>query len=136
MAVRCVVIDDNDRFLDAAKEALERDGIVVAGVACDAVEGMDLTMRIRPDVVLVDVCLGEESGFVLAERLARANVTWRLTIILLSTYSKYDFADMLQSSPAHGFLSKTDLSGLAVCNLVQNGNGGPVKLVSARRERR
>ncbi len=114
MAVRCLIIDDNDRFLEAAREALERDGIIVVGVASDGAEAMDRTLELRPDVILVDVCLGEESGFALAERIASACRAWRPCLILVSTYAKRDFEDMLETSSASAFLSKAQLSGLAI----------------------
>jgi DNA-binding NarL/FixJ family response regulator len=118
MAVRCLIIDDNDRFLEAAREALERDGIVVVGVASDGAEAMDRTLELRPDVILVDVCLGEESGFALTESIASACRAWRPCLILVSTYAKRDFEDMLETSSACAFLSKAQLSGLAIREIV------------------
>lgn len=114
MGVRCLIVDDNDRFLEAAREALERDGIVVVGVASNGAQAMDRIMALRPDVVLVDVCLGEESGFVLAERIANACGAWEPCVILVSTYARRDFEDMLETSSASAFLSKAQLSGPAI----------------------
>ena len=63
-------------------------------------------------MVLVDVDLGPESGFDLARRLASDGAGSRS--ILISTYDESDFANLLEASPAIGFLSKSDLSATAI----------------------
>src|SRR5258708_1751242 len=69
MSIRAVIVDDNAEFLDAARLMLERGGImVVAGVSTGA-EALRCAEEYDPDVVLVDVGLGSESGFDVAERL-------------------------------------------------------------------
>jgi len=70
MPIRCLIIDDNKSFLDAARMLLEREGLIVAGVASTVDEGLRQAASLRPDVALVDISLGEESGLELARRLA------------------------------------------------------------------
>jgi DNA-binding NarL/FixJ family response regulator len=74
----------------------------------------------RPDVALVDVDLGGESGFDLAEELHRSNSNShaRPKVILTSAHSEQDFADMIAASPAVGFLPKADLSPDAIHDLL------------------
>jgi hypothetical protein len=61
--------------------------------------------------VLIDIDLGEESGFALARSLgdgaSRASVPH---MILISTHDEGEYADLIEASPAVGFLAKTDLS--------------------------
>jgi DNA-binding NarL/FixJ family response regulator len=114
MAVRCVIVDDNDHFLEAARGALERDGITVVGIATSGAEAIAEIGALRPDVSLVDVCLGEESGFALAERIAGSAAAEPSPVILLSTYALSDFEDIVATSAALAFLSKSDLSGAAI----------------------
>ena len=70
MTLRCVIVDDSPAVLRAASELLERQGIAVVGVAANCEEAVRLMERVEPDVVLVDIDLGPESGFDLARRLA------------------------------------------------------------------
>lgn len=42
---------------------LEREGLTIAGVASNCAEALHKAEALRPDVVLVDISLGEESGF-------------------------------------------------------------------------
>jgi DNA-binding NarL/FixJ family response regulator len=120
MAVRCVIVDDNDHFLEAARDALERDGIAVVGVATNIADALTRTRELRPDVTLVDVCLGEESGFALAEEIARTSGAEPSSVILVSTYAESDFESMVESSPALAFLSKSDLSGRTIREILND----------------
>jgi DNA-binding NarL/FixJ family response regulator len=113
MPVRCLIVDDNPSFLQAARTLLEREGLAIAGVASTSADALRAAETLRPDVVLVDVVLGEESGFELARRLA-ADDTSRRTVILISTRSEADLVDLIASSPAAGFLSKSALSADAI----------------------
>jgi len=108
--IRCLIVDDNQRFLDAARLLLEREGVAVAGVATTSAEALRLEEELRPDVVLVDIRLGEESGFDLAGRLSR-------TVILISTHAQSEYAEEIAASPAAGFISKAELSAAAVLRL-------------------
>lgn len=65
-----MIVDDNDDFLRSAHVALEREGIDVLGVASTSAQAIARTLELRPDVLLIDVCLGGECGLALAERIA------------------------------------------------------------------
>jgi DNA-binding NarL/FixJ family response regulator len=114
MVLRCVIVDDSARFLEAARALLEREGVDVVGVASTIAEALRLVDEVRPDVTLVDIDLGAESGFDLASRLARNGGRAPYRAILISTHTEADFADLIDSSPAVGFLSKSDLSAEAL----------------------
>jgi len=119
--LRCVIVDDSPSFLEAAKNLLEREGLDVVGVASTAADAVRQVESLDPDVALVDIVLGTESGFDLSRRLAQADGD--LAVILISTHSEADLADLIVETPAAGFLPKTELSAAAV-----------LKLANARRE--
>jgi CheY-like chemotaxis protein len=110
---RCLIVDDNQAFLEAARTLLEREGLSIAGVASTSAEALREFEALRPDVVLVDVSLGDESGFELARRLVAGDDA-RATVILISTRSEDDLAELVALSPAAGFLSKSKLSADAI----------------------
>jgi DNA-binding NarL/FixJ family response regulator len=58
VTVRCLIVDDNDGFLQAARARLNREGIDVVGVASTSAEAVARVGELRPDVVLVDIRLG------------------------------------------------------------------------------
>jgi two-component system, NarL family, nitrate/nitrite response regulator NarL len=73
---------------------------------------------LRPDVVLVDVSLGDESGFDLARRLVDHDPGSEAVVVLISTLAETDIADLIAESPAAGFLAKADLSASAIRRIV------------------
>jgi len=113
MPVRCLIVDDNLGFLEVARTLLEREGLSIAGVASTSAEALRDAERLRPDVVLVDVSLGEESGLELARRLV-AGPAHEATVILISTRAEAELVDIVDPNPAAGFVSKSELSADAI----------------------
>jgi DNA-binding NarL/FixJ family response regulator len=122
VALRLVIADDNERFLETARVTLERDGIEVVGTATTAAAAVELVERLGPDVVLVDISLGEDSGFELARRLAARN-NRSLRVLLISTHDGEDFAELIKRSPAIGFMSKYDFSARGIHELLAADGG-------------
>jgi DNA-binding NarL/FixJ family response regulator len=116
VSVRCLIVDDNRRFLKAARTLLEREGLTIAGVAMTSADALRQAETLAPDVVLVDVALGDESGFELARRLVGDH--GHRAVILTSTRSEADLADAIAQSPAAGFLAKSELSAEAIRGLL------------------
>lgn len=117
--VRCLIVDDSADFRDAAGAMLERAGITVVGKASNSADALRYYEDLRPDVALVDIDLGGEDGFVLAEQLDRVSTASSLAVILVSTHAESDLAEMIDASPAVGFLQKFALSPDAIRDLVE-----------------
>jgi CheY-like chemotaxis protein len=116
--MRCLIVDDSADFRDAASAMLERGGISVVGTASNSAEALMCYEDLRPDVALVDVDLGGEDGFALAEQLDQASTARALAVILVSIYAESDLAEMIDASPAVGFLQKFSLSPDAIRGLL------------------
>ena len=116
--LRCVIVDDNPVFIEVATRLLERgSGISIIGAASTIAEAIQRVEELRPDVTLVDVDLGGESGFTLAKELHRPNSHIRPKVILISAHAERDFAKLIAASPALGFVPKADLSPEAIYDL-------------------
>ncbi|MCW3037593.1 MAG: putative transcriptional regulator [Actinobacteria bacterium] len=124
MPIRLLIVDDNAHFLEAARRLLERQGMTVVGVASTTLDALRRAEELRPDVTLVDIELGHESGFDLARRLAEGTEAHRPPVILISAYPEQDLADLIDASPAVGFLAKSGLSGGAIFELVGRTDKG------------
>jgi len=122
MAIRALIVDDNASFLDAASALLEREGLSIAGVASTKAEALAATRRLRPDVLLVDIKLGNESGFELARLLTRESHDHAPSVIMISTHSREEFADLLAESSAAGFVAKSELSARAIHEIVSDNS--------------
>lgn len=126
MAVRCLIVDDNNEFLRAARDLLEHEGIRVVGVASTGAQARRSCRELKPDVALIDIDLGEEDGFDVARQVAGGGDTGEPRVILISVYSGDDFADMIADSPALSFLPKAGLSGDAILGILARADGGAV----------
>jgi DNA-binding NarL/FixJ family response regulator len=113
MPPRCLIVDDHTGFLEAARVLLERQGMTVAGVASTTADALRQAEALRPDIVLVDIMLGTESGFELARKLVDENER-DATVILISTHAESDVVDLIAASSAAGFVPKSELSASAI----------------------
>ena len=112
-----LIVDDNADFLRASRRLIGRDGLSVVAVASTGEEAIRLARELHPDVVLVDIDLGGESGFDLVRRL-HDDPDVQTRTILISTHAEHDFAELVAESPALGFLSKSRLSTEAIRNML------------------
>jgi len=116
--LRCVIVDDDPRYVAIATRILQRGGISIIGTASTITEALQRVEELRPDITLVDVNLGGESGFHLAVKLHQANSHSGLKIILTSAQLEQDFAGLIAASPAVGFVPKDYLSPAAIHDLL------------------
>jgi response regulator of citrate/malate metabolism len=116
--LRCLIVDDSPAFLETAIRMLKYDGFADIRTASTIAEALQCMEEYRPDVTLVDVYLGDESGFELVEQLDRGGWCSRSAVILTSTHDAQDFADLVAASPAVGFLPKLQLSPSAIRGLL------------------
>jgi CheY-like chemotaxis protein len=124
VGLRCLIVDDNADFLTAASDLLTRQGVTVVGLASTGSEALRRADELRPDVALVDIELGAESGFDVARLLGETPHLEPLPVVLISTYAEHDFVDLIAASPAVGFVSKADLSGQAVADVLERSRDG------------
>jgi DNA-binding NarL/FixJ family response regulator len=117
VALRCLIVDDNEDFLSSISRLLESQGLEVVGRVSSGFDAVQAAATLRPDVVLLDVVLGEEDGFEVARRLVATTPSAR--VVLISTHPEGDLAEGLAESPAAGFLPKRALSAAAIAELVR-----------------
>jgi len=122
--VRCVIVDDNPGFLAAARVLLEQEGLQVVGVATTGDEALRAVDDLRPDVTLLDVDLGGESGFDVARLLADGRRPGQRRVILISAHPEEDLAELIAASPAIGFLGKPSLSAAQITALLEAAGPG------------
>lgn len=115
MPLRCLIVDDNDGFREEMRALLEEQEISVVGDAASGAEAIRQIVESRPDVVLIDIDLGRESGLALTRKLGEHVASAALpNVILISTHDEQEYADLIEASPAVGFLAKTNLSAATI----------------------
>ena len=109
---RTLIVDDSERFLASAKRLLTLGGIRIVGTAKTRSEAVRLAKALRPDVVLVDIDLGGESGLEVARDLAALEPD--PLVVLISTHTEAEVGELVATAPAAGFIPKSRLDADAV----------------------
>jgi CheY-like chemotaxis protein len=119
--LRCLIVDDNARFIDAARRMLEHDGLTVVGAATNGAKARTLMVKLRPDVVLVDLFLGQENGFEFITEINRTGTGDHAVMVLCSSWPEDDLHGLIdghiRGHPVP-FVPKTKLSGGALRDIV------------------
>ena len=105
---RVLIVDDQPDFRRVVRGLLIRRGHVVVGEADSLSTALAAFQQCEPDAVLLDVCLGNESGFEVARVLTGLR-PW-LPVLLVSTDDRYEDQARVQESGARGFVSKSRLA--------------------------
>jgi two-component system nitrate/nitrite response regulator NarL len=112
----CVIVDDSPGFLDSASRLLEAEGATVLGTARNGRDALNLMSSLDPDVVLLDVELGDEDGIEVARVIAaQPNPP---AVILISSRDRQELGELMQPGEVAGFLVKDSLSAQEVANLL------------------
>jgi DNA-binding NarL/FixJ family response regulator len=112
-----LIVDDHPSFRTSARRMLEAGGYEVVGEAQDGASAIAAVSELRPQLVLLDVQLPDIDGFEVAERLGDNGSA--PAIVLTSSRDSSDFGDAISTSPARGFVSKSDLSGEVIAALIE-----------------
>ena len=113
---RALVVDDNAIMRTIVGRILREAQFDIVE-ATNGAEALRQARELSPDVALVDISLGTESGF----DVAREINPYVGSVILISSddhYADDDYAELIAGSPAVGFLSKATLSADAISRLV------------------
>lgn len=114
MCLRVVIVDDHARFRAQAAELLELERFAVVGDADTGAGGVELSRRLSPDVVLLDVGLPDADGFDLVPAMHATGAA----VVLTSSRSSRDYGHRVTDSGAEGFIGKADLTGDALRSLL------------------
>ena len=111
-----LVVDDHPSFRRLARKLLDAAGYVVVGDAADGASAVAAVRDLRPDVVLLDVLLPDQTGFDVAEKLAAG--AERPVVVLTSSRTAVELPRPVETEHARGFLSKQDLTAASLAALL------------------
>jgi CheY-like chemotaxis protein len=108
MALTALIVDDHAGFRAAARLLLESEGFAVVGEAADGGSAVAAGLRLRPDLVMLDVQLPDITGFAVAHSLRDAGFTGR--VVLVSSRAASEYGELVGDSGATGFIANDELS--------------------------
>jgi DNA-binding NarL/FixJ family response regulator len=116
-----LIVDDQPSFREVARKVLHWRGYTVVGEAGCSATAIDAALRLEPDAVLLDMCLGDESGFEVASALRRACP--QAAILLVSSRDYGSCWERLRFCGACGFLLKSRLARAELAAFWPNPDG-------------
>lgn len=103
--IRLLVVDDHELVRLGLRHVLaDYPDLVIAGEAPDGESALRLHRQLRPDVVLLDICLPGLSGLEVANRLKRAHP--EVGIVALSMHESAPYPAKLLEAGASAYLTK------------------------------
>jgi DNA-binding NarL/FixJ family response regulator len=119
-----LVVDDQPEWCRLTELLLQdHPDLRLVGIATSGEEALDLLPALRPQVAIVDVEMGDMSGFHAVRRMQKLSPG--LCTILVSSEDSPEFARIARIVGAAGFICKKALSAQAVLRLVQAHRQAP-----------
>ena len=86
---RIYLVDDHQLMREGLRALLEAKGHTVVGESADPTEALADLLRLRPDVLLLDLNLGGRSGFELMSELQRRRLPTRCIVLTMSAQPRH-----------------------------------------------
>jgi PAS domain S-box-containing protein len=107
--MRILIVDDHEPVRQAIRSLLDgHPTLSICGEAADGVEALELARQLRPDVILMDLCMPRMDG-IEATRLIRRELP-QCEVIIISQNDPLVFRQQAEKFDARGFVAKADLS--------------------------
>ena len=109
--MRVVIADDDALVSVSLKTILEASGdIQVQAMGISAAQAVQLYEENHPDVLLLDIQMGEESGLDAAQKVLKRNPAAK--VLFLTTFSDNEYIVKALNMGARGYILKQDFEGL------------------------
>jgi len=117
---RIVVVEDEGIIQLQLRRTLTRLGLIVAGVANSGTGGVEVVLRERPDLVLMDIRMpGEIDGL---EAVRRILAGYRVCVVMLSAYATEEYLARAKEIGTCGYLLKPFVGETLLAQLEQAYN--------------
>jgi two-component system, NarL family, response regulator LiaR len=116
--VKVMLVDDSASFRMAAEQFVtEVCGVHVIGQADSGEAAVEMALRLRPELILMDLAMGGINGIEAGRRIKTADETIKIVILTLNNGREY--RELAQSLALDGFVSKTDFTAV-ICSLINS----------------
>ena len=115
--VNVMLVDDSASFRNAAEQFVtEVCGAKVVGQADSGETAIEMALRLRPQLILMDLAMSGINGIEAARRIKAADASIKIVILTLNNGREY--RELAESLALDGFISKTDFTTV-VCSVIE-----------------
>ena len=115
--INVVLVDDNASFRMAAEQFVtEVCGVNVIGQADSGEAGVEMALRLRPDLMVMDLAMGGINGIEAGRRIKAADD--RIKVIILTLNDGKEYRELAESLALDGFICKADFT-TAICSVIK-----------------
>lgn len=126
--MRILLADDHPLFRDGVRSLLEARGMLVVGEAGDGREAVDAALRLRPDVILMDITMPHMDGLEATRLIKSAAPEIKIVMLTVSDEDRMLFEAI--KSGAQGYLLK-NLEAREFFDLLQGVDRGEAPISRA-----
>lgn len=102
--IKVLIADDHRIICEGLRLYLQRDGFEVVGIATTGRQAVELTLALRPDVVLLDIRMPDMDGLEALAEIMSAKLG--ISVIMLTAFVRIEYLTRAITLGASGFLSK------------------------------
>ncbi len=122
MKIKVLLADDQTILADGIRSVLTScPDFEVVGIAADGVEAVELTEKLKPDVILMDIRMPNMNGVIATQEIKRRRPY--VKILILTTFDDSDYILNAINNGASGYLLK-DTSSSALIDAIKNAYAG------------
>ena len=102
---KVLVVDDNAANLHLVRFILKKNGFEVIE-ARNGIEGVELALSEKPDLLLLDIQLPDIDGLEVAKRIRASDADGNLPIIALTSYAMPGDKERVLAAGCNGYMAK------------------------------
>lgn len=109
-AGKILIVDDDHDFAQLMEFDLKKKGYAVVK-ACNGEEGLEVALREKPDLIMMDIKMPKVDGYTLVRRLKKDTETQNIPLIVLTSYEP--MKDMFEMEGVNDYFVKSvNMDGL------------------------
>ena len=112
-----LLIEDDSTLIEMYKLKFEESGFNV-NIATRGVEGLEMSKKVKPDIILLDIILPEMDGFAILKELKADATTKNIPVILLSNLGQEPDIKKGKEYGAHDYMVKASFTPAEVVDKV------------------
>lgn len=103
--VTAIIVDDTELMRSVVRAALEHIGITVVGEAENGRDGVDLAIKLEPDLIMLDILMPDMNGYLaLEEMIGRMHNPF---VIMMTSVDDEEVIDACRLAGAQDYIQKS-----------------------------